>query len=79
MSIVSKLMKVEENVGEAPPKRKKRKLDLDNEIEEKVDHGEPFYPFRLVPSPQEARGLETSIICLVSFADLQWKFGLLRQ
>lgn len=76
---MNKLMNVEGNEGEAPPKRKKRKLDSDNVIEEKVDHGEPFYPFRLVASPQEARGLETSIHLFVSFADLQWKFGLLRQ
>ena len=40
---------VEDGPNESrPPKRRK------------VEQNDPFRPFRLVPSPQEARGLETS-------------------
>lgn len=40
-----------------PPRAKRRKLAVKSQ---KIEHEEPFYPFRLVPSPQEARTLETS-------------------
>ena len=45
--------------GETPPK-KRRKVDPESVESEKGNHEAPFYPFRLVPSPQEKRTLETS-------------------
>ena len=53
---------LEENIELRLAKRRK----LDSKTPEGVTAGEnePFYPFRLVPSPQEARPLETSIGCV---------------
>ena len=45
---------------ELPP-AKRRKLDSKSHGGVSSDQNEPLYPFRLVPSPQEARSLETSI------------------
>jgi hypothetical protein len=44
----------------AAPPSKRRKLEYDSELLGKDGTMEPFYPFRLVPSPQEGRSLETS-------------------
>lgn len=39
---------------------KKRKIDHGSQKENPVNTEELLFPFRLVPSPQEARSLETS-------------------
>lgn len=44
---------------ERRPPAKKRKLNQNSRNGEFLDNSETFYPFRLVPSPQEARTLET--------------------
>ena len=60
-------------VGEnIPPPAKRRKL---TEKAQKGDDAEPFYPFRLVPSPQEARGLETSTFPLMSLFTSSGRLG----
>jgi hypothetical protein len=46
-------MTVEEAVQDGPKEVRAAKR-------RKVEQNDPFTPFRLVPSPQEARGLETS-------------------
>jgi hypothetical protein len=45
--------------GNQNPPKKRRKLGS-KDGSDKSNYGEPFYPFKLVPSPQEKRGLETS-------------------
>ena len=49
----SSIMTVEEAVQDGPKEVRPAKR-------RKVEQNDPFRPFRLVPSPQEARGLETS-------------------
>ena len=68
-------------VKEAPeielPPEKRQKLDSKTYKEVKVDNSDPFYPFKLVPSPQEARSLETRTFPLLQkeFPDNKWTFG----
>jgi len=46
--------------GEGFPTAKKRRVDsAASNDKPRENSDEPFYPFKLVPSPQEARTLET--------------------
>ena len=64
----------EETENELPP-AKRRKLDSTSRREVSLNQDEPFYPFKLVPSPQEARSLETSSSPQKTISDDEWKFG----
>ena len=58
------------------PLPKRRKLDSNRHEKLSGREGNPFHPFTLVPSPNEARPLETSSAALNTFAaDAQCMFG----
>ena len=68
-------MTLRESPEKELPPAKRRKLDSKSRQGVSPDQDEPLYPFRLVPSPQEARSLETSTSPFERFLKISGSLG----